>query len=287
MKWKMNMDWTNKMIETGDGALLYTRHIGQGQPLLLIHGAVVDSEFFADFAEILSEKYHVITYDRRGYGYSGTDGKEKDQELYPGVTDGQEYYRRQAKDACLVLKEYSKEPAVVLGCSAGAFVAMALAAEHPEMIRQLFLHEPPAYILMKEDAQVWEIIDEITENIRGQRYNRALNRFLLFVTDPRESKREMNQHEVHFFMKNGLNFIKNEFLLTFSSDILPKKLPEGMDALVLCGQETGDAPHGIAAKRVADRFGLKLAYMPGFHNAVREESRVFAQKLYPLLTMER
>ena len=74
------MDWTKKMIETGDGACLYTRHIGQGQPLLLIHGAVVDSEFFTDFAEILSEKYHVITYDRRGYGYSGADSEEEDRE---------------------------------------------------------------------------------------------------------------------------------------------------------------------------------------------------------------
>ena len=219
------MNWTNKMIETEDGALLYTRHIGQGQPLLLIHGAVVDSEFFTEFGEILSEKYHVITYDRRGYGYSGDDCEEKEpKELYPGVTDGKEYYRRQAKDACLVLKAYSKEPAVVLGCSAGSFVALALAAEHPERIRQLFLHEPPAYILMKEDVRAWEIIDGIKENIRNQKYNRALNRFILFVTDPRESKREMNQHEVHFFMKNGYNFIKNEFLLTFSSDILPEKL---------------------------------------------------------------
>ena len=50
------MDWTKKMIETGDGACLYTRHIGQGQPLLLIHGAVVDSEFFTDFAEILTRE---------------------------------------------------------------------------------------------------------------------------------------------------------------------------------------------------------------------------------------
>ena len=273
-------------ITTKDGIELYAQQIGQGPPLLLIHGAVVDSEFFTDFAELLATDHQVITYDRRGYGYSPLPvGKDGAEFQYPEDLNGKAYYTMQADDAFRVLTAFSDEPAIVLGCSAGAVVAMYLAEQHSEIIRKLFLHEPPAYILMRDHTEVWETIDKIKESIRAGKYNSALNRFLLFVTASRESKKEMTSHEIEAFMDNGLNFIRNEYLRTFTDDIFPEHLPEGTDALLLCGEETirTGAPLATAAQRIAERLNLKEVWMPGSHNGVREDSAEFAAEFRRLL----
>lgn len=280
------MNWKNQMIQARDGFPLYTRQIGEGSPLFLIHGSVVDGEFFREFGEILAKDYHVITYDRRGYGYSRNNPEEdkKDVSLYPGISTGEEFFRKQAEDAYCVMKEYTDEPAFILGCSAGAIIGMHLAIQHQESIRQIFFHEPPAYSLMPDHTEVWEVIDKIKESIRNRKYNSALNRFLLFITASREAKKELTQHEIDFFMNNGLNFVRNEYLMTFSSNVIPEKLPEGVQAVLLCGQETGDAPLGIAAERVAARFHLDLVKMPGSHNGARDDSEEFAQRFRDFLS---
>ena len=56
-------------ITTG-GTTIYCRRRGSGDPLLMIHGACTDSDFFSETAALLSSHYTVVTYDRRGYGRS-------------------------------------------------------------------------------------------------------------------------------------------------------------------------------------------------------------------------
>jgi phosphoribulokinase len=55
-----------------EGTSLHVTRRGNGEPLLLIHGAGEDAEMLAAQAENLtSAGYEVITYDRRGTGRSG------------------------------------------------------------------------------------------------------------------------------------------------------------------------------------------------------------------------
>ena len=49
---------------------LYYEVRGEGKPLLLIHGVIVDASLYEQTAEILSRYYKVICYDRRGYSRS-------------------------------------------------------------------------------------------------------------------------------------------------------------------------------------------------------------------------
>ena len=47
--------------------------LGQGEDVLLIHGIISDKSFFEPLMEELKDHYHLIAYDRRGYGQNRFD----------------------------------------------------------------------------------------------------------------------------------------------------------------------------------------------------------------------
>ncbi len=57
-------------IPTADGALLYYYEMGQGTPLVLVHGVLCSSQFWKYNVEELAKEYRVIGYDLRAHGYS-------------------------------------------------------------------------------------------------------------------------------------------------------------------------------------------------------------------------
>ena len=64
-------------ISTPDRARLYYEELGNGEPLIFIHGHSFDrSEWDPQFFE-LSKKYRVIRYDLRGYGWSSMPSEEQ------------------------------------------------------------------------------------------------------------------------------------------------------------------------------------------------------------------
>ena len=59
------------MIETRDGAWLYVKDWGTGDPVILIHGWPLSSDSWDPIADALANAGHrVIAYDRRGFGRS-------------------------------------------------------------------------------------------------------------------------------------------------------------------------------------------------------------------------
>lgn len=59
------------MIETRDGAWLYVKDWGSGNPVILIHGWPLSSDSWDPIADALANAGHrVIAYDRRGFGRS-------------------------------------------------------------------------------------------------------------------------------------------------------------------------------------------------------------------------
>jgi len=59
------------MIETRDGTQLYAKTLGQGRPVLLIHGWPLSADSWDPVMMALAENgYRAIAYDRRGFGRS-------------------------------------------------------------------------------------------------------------------------------------------------------------------------------------------------------------------------
>lgn len=100
------------------GTQLYYETLGQGHPLVLIHGGYMDRRMWDDQFPVFAERYRVIRYDVRGFGKSAL----------PQVP----YADRQ--DLGDLLKYLGVEKTHLLGLSLGGIIAIDFPLEHPDMI---------------------------------------------------------------------------------------------------------------------------------------------------------
>ncbi|XUL86112.1 alpha/beta fold hydrolase [Streptomyces galilaeus] len=121
-----------KGVFEADGAGLYYEVRGTGPALLMISGAGGDAGYYDGVAEILSDTFTVISYDRRGNSRStGRSPTPMDLAV-------------QAADARVLVDCLAGGRALVFGNSGGAIIGLTLAALHPEVVTGLIAHEPPA-----------------------------------------------------------------------------------------------------------------------------------------------
>lgn len=123
---------TGRFIDA-DGARLHMREAGpQGAPrLLLIHGASSNLlELWGPLADEFAPLHRVIAYDRPGMGHS-MRAKRNAHTL-----------GSQAQCAARVLEQSGDGPALVVGHSLGAAVALRLALDHPHLVSGLVLIAP-------------------------------------------------------------------------------------------------------------------------------------------------
>lgn len=111
------------------GCDLYYEVAGDGMPILLIHPSGATATTWGAAAEQLARIGRVIAYDRRGYARSGGA---------PARTT----YTHTA-DAARLLELLQAAPAVVVGTSAGAAIAVDLAVRRPDLVRVVVAHEFP------------------------------------------------------------------------------------------------------------------------------------------------
>jgi pimeloyl-ACP methyl ester carboxylesterase len=108
---------------------LNVAQLGNGPPLVLLHGLIRRWQDFGSVLPNLAGRFRISAADFRGHGESGRK---------PGS-----YYVVDYVDDAKCLVEQSAEPVVVYGHSLGSMVAAAVAAEHPERVRAIILEDPP------------------------------------------------------------------------------------------------------------------------------------------------
>src|ERR1700675_3801566 len=116
------------------GASIYYEVRGSGPVLLMMPGGPADAGAFRRIAADLEADYTVVTYDPRGLSHSTLDGPVNDERIVQIFAD----------DAPRLLAATTKEPAFVFASSGGGVIALELATQHPEQVRTLVAHEPPA-----------------------------------------------------------------------------------------------------------------------------------------------
>jgi pimeloyl-ACP methyl ester carboxylesterase len=110
-----------------NGCDLYYEEAGDGVPILLIHPAGSTASTWGAAATELGLIGRVITYDRRGNARSGG-------ETVRSVST-------HTADAAALLECLRTPPAVVVGTSAGATIAIDLAVRRPDLLRAVVAHE--------------------------------------------------------------------------------------------------------------------------------------------------
>lgn len=111
-----------------DGVPIHYVVMGEGDPVVLLHGLMVDWKFnFGELASDLSEDFQVIAVDLRGHGKSGKP--ESPTGYGPTYLD----------DVLAVMNAVDVESAHVVGYSLGGYIALKFAASFPEKTRSLVL----------------------------------------------------------------------------------------------------------------------------------------------------
>ena len=116
------MQTTGGYLNVGNGKLYYET-AGEGEPVVLIHAAFLDSRMFDAQWTTLAEQFRVIRYDMQGFGQS---------DPAPGPLCRRENLRQ-------LLKHLDVEQAHFVGCSNGGQIALDLLLEEPERVLSLTL----------------------------------------------------------------------------------------------------------------------------------------------------
>jgi pimeloyl-ACP methyl ester carboxylesterase len=109
------------------GSSFYYEETGEGPAILLIPPAGSTAATWGALVGDLAGAGRVVAYDRRGYTRSGGEVLRS----AAGHT----------RDAAAVLEALVAGPAVVVGTSAGATIALDLAVRRPDLVRAVVVHE--------------------------------------------------------------------------------------------------------------------------------------------------
>ncbi|GAA2163744.1 alpha/beta fold hydrolase [Actinomadura napierensis] len=133
--------------ESRDGTVVGYETIGDGPPMVLVHGAAVDRRCWAPVLPRLAEHFTVHVMDRRGRGHSAREG-------------GPYAVEREGEDIAAVVEAAGRDVFLV-GHSYGA-VCSLYAAVATDAIGRLVLYEPPITTPWREAAS-----PELLERLRG------------------------------------------------------------------------------------------------------------------------
>src|ERR1700754_4918739 len=133
-------------------ASLHVEKSGVGPTVVLVPGGGGDAAMYRDLVQELSERFTVITFDRRGNSRSAWKGKPPADEV--GLA-------AQAGDVVAILDHAGLERAYVFGNSAGALVTLSLLATHPERVSGAVVHEPPVVKVLPDAAERIAYFDEL------------------------------------------------------------------------------------------------------------------------------
>ena len=112
---------------------LFYREIGEGTPIIILHGLFGASDNWMSIGKLLGENYKIYLLDQRNHGNS----------IKSDAFD----YETMAADVSTFIEENQINSPIILGHSMGGKVAMNLAIKYPEKISKLIIADigPKAY----------------------------------------------------------------------------------------------------------------------------------------------
>jgi proline iminopeptidase len=117
---------------TVDGARLYSRVVGRGFPVIVLHGGPdFDHNYLLPDLDQFQDLFRLIYYDQRGRGRSADRVRADDVTLASDLADLDEVRQHFALDA-----------PILLGHSWGAVLALEYALRHPDRVSRLILMNP-------------------------------------------------------------------------------------------------------------------------------------------------
>lgn len=129
---------------------------------MLVHGWALDLDMWRAQIELLADRYHVIAYDRRGFGRSSG---------VPGI-------QQDVHDIDRLLDYFDVSKAAIVGMSQGARVALRWALKHSQRAVCMVLDGPPAEGWSQSVGTREIPIDDYRQRIRREGVDAVRNTWL-------------------------------------------------------------------------------------------------------------
>ncbi|MFI7453870.1 alpha/beta fold hydrolase [Nonomuraea sp. NPDC049714] len=253
-------------LEVPGGILHYDVREAEGttEPPLLLIGSPMDATGFTGLAARFADRT-VVTYDPRGIGRSErTDGaSESTPELH-------------ADDLHRLIDALGGGPVDIFASSGGAVNGLALVAVHPEQVRTLVAHEPPAAKTLPDREQALAAIADIRRTYERDGFGPAMVKFIAvtsmrgdipadFAELPMQSPAEMGMPAEDDGSRNDPLFGQNLITCThYEPDFEALRAASTRVVIAVGAESEGEMAHrsGVA---VAGRLGVEPVTFPSHH----------------------
>jgi pimeloyl-ACP methyl ester carboxylesterase len=239
------------------------------EPILLIIGSPMGADGFVTLAGHFTDRT-VVTYDPRGAGRSPrTDGAS--------VTSVDEHADDLHRLICaLEHGTLGPGPVDIFASSGGAVNALALVARHPEQVRTLVAHEPPAFAELPDREAALAVCDDIHATYERSGFGPAMAKFIAVISlegpIPADYADKPAPDPAAFGLPAGDDGSRNDPLLGLNMPSCPA-YEHDFDALravptrvvIGVGEESAQMAAGRAGTAVAARLGTPPVTFPGGH----------------------
>ena len=204
-----------------DNKKIYYKEIGNGKPLIFLHGNTASSAMFLEIVNRYTDIFKVILIDFLGHG------KSDRLKVFPA-----DLWFDEAMQVIAFLKEKQYEKVNIIGSSGGALVAINVALEAPELVSKIVADSFEGEVPLKE------FTTNIVTDRELSKKNDAMRLFYQYMQGKDWESVVDNdtfaiiQHEKNvgkFFHRNLQDFVpdilmtgskKDEFFVNVSSDYL-------------------------------------------------------------------
>jgi pimeloyl-ACP methyl ester carboxylesterase len=261
----MNEPTTHTLDVPGAG-LTYDVRSGESgdEPVLLMIGSPMGAAGFATLSGNFADRT-VVTYDPRGAERSKrTDGAAETTPV------------KHADDLHRLISALDAGPVDIFATSGGAVNALALVARHPEQVRTLVAHEPPAGQVLPDREVVLAACVDIRETYDRAGFGPAMARFIALASFEGPLPADYGDRPAPDPAMFGL---PTEDDGSRDDPLVGQNMPSciayehDFDALrsaptrivIGVGEESGAAMTGRAATAIAERLGTAPITFPGGH----------------------
>jgi pimeloyl-ACP methyl ester carboxylesterase len=163
---------TTHTLDAPGAVLTYDirRNEASTEPVLLLIGSPMAAAGFVTLAGHFSDRT-VVTYDPRG--------AERSVKADPATESTPDQH---ADDLHRVIAALDAGPVDIFASSGGAVNALALVAKHPEQVRTLVAHEPPAAQAVPDREAALAAARDVNETYRRAGFGSGMAKFIALVS---------------------------------------------------------------------------------------------------------
>lgn len=235
------------------------------EPVLLLIGSPMGATGFGTLAGHFTDRT-VVTYDPRG-----AERSVRTDDATQSTPD------EHADDLSRLIAALDAGPVDVFASSGGAVNALALVAQHPEQVRTLVAHEPPALQELPDREQALAVCADIDETYRRSGVGPAMAKFIAFVMHEGEVPADYLDRPAPDPAAFGLpvddDGSRNDVLLaqnlitcTYYRHDFAALRAASTRIVVGVGAASEKLPAGRAGLAVADRLRTEPVTFPGGHD---------------------